>query len=143
MARGIFTSASDLVIRSTRARLVSTRHTASSHSLKTYFPSVTSSSPASRTPHSGLSRCLSVTHLHLSSLGHGRGSSLDWAKLPLTSSLCFRCWASLASFAYPACPAHLPVLVGLPPDDWMVHLSRVVVSFLCKPPCFPLCLFVC
>ncbi|KAK1888400.1 Multiple C2 and transmembrane domain containing protein 2 [Dissostichus eleginoides] len=32
-------------------------------------------------------------------------------------SLCFGCWASLLSFAYPACPVHLPVLVGLPPDD--------------------------
>lgn len=58
-------------------------------------------------------------------------------------SLCFGCWASLPSFAYPACPVHLPVLVGLPPDDSMVHLSCVVVSFLCKPLCFPLCLFVC
>lgn len=28
-----------------------------------------------------------VTHLHLGSLGHGRGSSLDWARLPLTSPL--------------------------------------------------------
>lgn len=58
-------------------------------------------------------------------------------------SLCFGCWASLPSFAYPACPVHLPVLVGLPPDDSMVHLSCVVVLFLCKPLCFPLCLFVC
>lgn len=32
-----------------------------------------------------LSRCLSGAHLHLGSLGHGRGSSLDWARLPLTS----------------------------------------------------------
>lgn len=55
----------------------------------------------------------------------------------------FSCWASLSSFAYPACPVHLPVLVGLPPDDSVVHLSCVVVSFLCKPLCFPLCLFVC
>lgn len=58
-------------------------------------------------------------------------------------SLCFGCWASLPSFAYPACPVHLPVLVGLPPDDSMVHLSCVVVLFLCKPLRFPLCLFVC
>lgn len=26
-----------------------------------------------------------MTHLHLGSLGHGRSSSLDWARLPLTS----------------------------------------------------------
>lgn len=26
-----------------------------------------------------------MTHLHLGSLGRGRGSSLDWARLPLTS----------------------------------------------------------
>lgn len=58
-------------------------------------------------------------------------------------SPCFGCWASLPSFAYPACPVHLPVLVGLPPDDSMLHLSCVVVSFLCKPLRFPLCLFVC
>lgn len=58
-------------------------------------------------------------------------------------SLCSGCRASLPSFAYPACPVHLPVLVGLPPDDSMVHLSCVVVLFLCKPLRFPLCLFVC
>lgn len=32
-----------------------------------------------------LSQLVSVTHLHLGSLVHGRGSSLDWARLPLTS----------------------------------------------------------
>lgn len=90
-------------------------------------------------PSSLPSRCLSVTHLHLGSLGHGRGSSLDWARLPLTSLLRFGCWASLPSFAYPACPVHLPVLVGLPPDDSMAHLSGVVALFLCKaPPLFSL-----
>lgn len=42
--------------------------------------------PLSRTsPSLSPSRCLLVTHLHLGSLGHGRGSSLDWARLPLTS----------------------------------------------------------
>lgn len=30
-------------------------------------------------------------------------------------SPCFGCRASLPSFAYPACSAHLPVLAGLPP----------------------------
>ena len=105
---------------------------------KSFFPAPISYFPASLSQ-----RYLSVTHLHLGSLGHGRGSSLDWARLPLTSPCALWGWASLPSFAYPACPVHLPVLVGLPPDDSMVHLSCVVVSFLCKPLCFPLCLFVC
>lgn len=35
--------------------------------------------------HLSPSRCLSVTHLHLGSLGRGRSSSLNWARLPLTS----------------------------------------------------------
>ena len=51
-----------------------------------FYTSLLSSRPLSRTsPHLSNSRCLSVTHLHLGSLGHGRGSSLDWARLPLTS----------------------------------------------------------
>lgn len=51
-----------------------------------FYTSNLSSRPLSRTsPHLSNSRCLSVTHLHLGSLGHGRGSSLDWARLPLTS----------------------------------------------------------
>ena len=50
------------------------------------YTSDPSSQPLSLTsPRLPLSRCLSVTHLHLGSLGHGRGSSLDWARLPLTS----------------------------------------------------------
>lgn len=54
-----------------------------------------------------LSRCLSVTHLHLGSLGHGRGSSLDWASLPLTSPCasgaglhCFHLHTQHALFIY-------------------------------------------
>lgn len=46
---------------------------------KSFFPA-----PISYFPRFSHSRCLSVTHLHLGSLGHGRGSSLDWARLPLT-----------------------------------------------------------
>lgn len=99
MAMGTFMSAFDLVIRSTRARLdlilkfLSLTSSIKVHFLllichffpvcslycRPFFPSSFSFFPLLC-----LSRCLSVTHLHLGSLGHGRGSSLDWAWLPLT-----------------------------------------------------------
>ena len=100
MATGTFTSAFASVIRSTRARLdlCFKKSFSFPHFSYTLFPcssvflmsalytSSLSSQPLSLTsPLLSLSRCLSVTHLHLGSLGHGRGSSLDWARLPLTS----------------------------------------------------------
>lgn len=99
MAMGTFTSAFALAIRSTRARLdfffkslslfpllLHSRFSCSSVFLMSalYTPSLSSQPLCLTSPLLSLSRCLSVTHLHLGSLGHGRGSSLDWARLPLT-----------------------------------------------------------
>lgn len=92
MATGTSTSAFDLVIRSTKARLdfifflMSLLLLSSFPLMSALYTSSLPSQPLSLTsPLPCLSRCLSVTHLHLGSLGHGRGSSLDWARLPLTS----------------------------------------------------------
>lgn len=41
-------------------------------------------------------------------------------------SQCFGCWASLPSFAYPACTVHLPVLAGLPPPPPPMILRALV-----------------
>lgn len=51
-------------------------------------------------------------------------------------SQCFGCWASLPSFAYPACSVHLPVLAGLlppPPDDSPCTCLVLLCYFFCKP----------
>lgn len=92
-----FMSAFALVFRSTRARLdlfskslsllPHCSLSCSSVSLMSaLYTSSVSSQPLSLTfLLLSLSRCLSVTHLHLGSLGHSGGSSLDWARLPLTS----------------------------------------------------------
>lgn len=158
MAMVTFTSAFALVIRSTRARLdlfsksfplfptsptllflmLLCLFNVCSLYFKSFFPAPISYFPAS------LSQQVPVSDSPPPWLtGPWQRQLIRLGKAATHFSLCFWCWASLPSFAYPACPVHLPVLVGLPPDDSMVHLSCVVVLFLCKPLCFPLCLFVC
>ena len=148
MAKGTSTSAFALVIRSTKARLdfilflkslpllfpfnVCSLYFKSSlpAPISYFLASLSQQVPVSDSPPPWLT-------------GPWQRQLIRLGKAATHFSLCFGCWASLLSFAYPACPVHLPVLVGLPPDDSTVHLSCVVVSFLCKPLCFPLCLFVC
>lgn len=88
-----------------------------------------------------LSQLVSVTHLHLGSLVHGRGSSLDWARLPLTSPCasgaglhCLHLHTQHALFIY---------LYLLAPPLTILWCTCLVLLFLCKPLRFPLCLFVC
>lgn len=58
-------------------------------------------------------------------------------------SPCFGCRASLPSFAYPACSAHLPVLAGLPPDDSLRTCLVLLCSFSVNLAAFlSACLFV-
>lgn len=78
-----FTSAFASGIRSTRARLIHFFEKTFQASLLSLSLSVCSECFSFQLFFP--SRCLSVTHLHLGSLGHGRGSSLGWASLPLTS----------------------------------------------------------
>lgn len=145
MARETFTFAFASVIRSTRARLdlffkslflfpllpfliPLCLFNVRSLYFKSFFPAPISYFPAS------LSQQVPVSDSPPPWLtGPWQRQLIRLGKAATHFSLCFGCWASLPSFAYPACPVHLPVLVGLPPDDSMVHLSCVVVLFLCKP----------
>lgn len=97
--------------------------------------------------HLSPSRCLSGTHLHLGSLGHGRSSSLNWARLPLTSPSargaglhCLHLHTQHALLIYLCSPASSP---PPPPDDSLCTCLVLLCYFFCKPPRFPLRLFVC
>lgn len=90
------------------------------------------------------SRCPSVTHLHLGSLGHGRGSSLDQEGLPLASHCAAKCWASLLSFTYPACPIRLTCICW-PTPPMILRCTCLVLSchfFVNHSAFLSACLFV-
>lgn len=57
--------------------------------------------------------------------------------------LCLGCWASLPSFAYPACPVHLPVLVTSPLMIlWCTCLVLLLYFFVNLSAFLSACLFV-
>lgn len=109
------------------------------------YTSSLSSLPLSLTsPLLSLSRCLSVTHLHLGSLGHGRGSSLDWASLPLTSPCasaaglhCLHLHTQHALFVYLYLFAS-PLMIL-----WRTCLVLSCHFFVNLSAFLPACLFVC